>query len=188
MDIRVLLEKLDIRTRIAPCELEVLFEKIDSENKSKYEKEFTSLAQQRQSAINQWLMRTKSRNRLQETDEVLLEILVELYQKVENLERMLHNKAREYIKLDSEGVASFVGHNVLCMSKDCFKEQEYYYMRLFLPVFPQRYIGIFAKALHPRVVSIENLHHNDMSDFDSFVADMERLMILDSKSLGKKEE
>lgn len=188
MDIRALLEGLGVRTRIAPCELEVSFEKLDSENKSKYEKEFTSLAQQRQSAINQWLMRAKSRNRLQETDEVLLEILVELYQKVESIEQMLQNKTRQYVELDSEGVANYVGHNVLCMSKDCFKERENYYMRVFLPVFPERYIGMFAQAIHPRVVRIENLHHNDMSDFDSFVAEMERLMILDSKSLGKKEE
>lgn len=188
MDIRALLEILGIRTRIAPCELEVAFELVDSDNKEECEKEFMSLAQQRQSAINQWLLRAKSRNRLQDTDEVLLEILIGLYQKVENLEQLLHNKTKHYLELACEGIAHFVGHNVLCMTKASFKEGECYYIRVFLPIFPQRHIGIFAQAVHPQVVRIDRLHHNDVSDFDSFVAERERLAILDSKSLCKVKE
>ena len=188
MDIKGILEQCGIYTRIVPCELEVAFSKLDEANQATFNKEFVTLAQHRYGSIAQWLNKLKSKKATEDTDEVLLELLVELYQKVENIEQILLNKTTQYIPLAFEGIAHFVGHNVLCMPSNVFEEGEEYYLRIFLPIFPQRYIGIFASAIHKQIVKFERIHHKDTGHFDSFVVQMERLAILDSKRLQKMEE
>ncbi|WP_334085094.1 hypothetical protein [Helicobacter typhlonius] len=188
MDIKGILEQCGIYTRIVPCELEVAFSKLDESNKMACDREFVALSQYRYGSIMQWLNKNKSKNRTQDTDEVLLELLVELYQKVENIEQMLRNKTTQYLPLDFGGVADFVGHSVLCMPQDVFEEGAEYYMRIFLPVFPQRYIGIFGSAIHNRIIKFERMHYNDTGDFDNFVAQMERLSILNAKKIYTTEE
>lgn len=183
MDFKKLLEELGIQTRIAPCELEIDFSKVNEANEEQFRKEFITLAEQKQGVLNQWLNKLKSKNRMQETDEVLLELLIEIYKKIDHLEQILDQKTKTYIPLESQEMISHIGHSVLCMPKPTFDEQQAYYLRLFLPIFPQRYIGLFGLALHPQVMRIERIHTNDAGDFDSLVAERERLMILDSKSL-----
>ena len=187
MDIKNTLKQRGIETRIVPCELEVAFSEVSVDNEEILRKEYIALSQHRYGSIAQWLNKNKSKNRTEDTDEVLLELLIELYQKVENIEQMLLHKEARYIPLEYEGLANFVWHNVMCMPLDAFNEGQRYYLRIFLPIFPQRYVGIFARSVATRIVVFEQIHHNDLSDFDSFVAQMERLMILDSKSLSKEQ-
>ncbi|CAM3287426.1 hypothetical protein [Helicobacter labetoulli] len=184
MDIKEILQAHGIQTRIVPCELEVAFAKAE-ENLSAYKKEFVALSQHRYGSITQWLNKNKSKNRLEDTDEVLLELLVELYQKVENIEQILLNKSFAYVPLGAEGIANFVGHSVLCMPESVFERGQEYYLRIFLPAFPKRHIGIFAHSIDEKIVVFTQIHQGDVGDFDSFVAQMERLMILDSKSVVK---
>ena len=127
MDIKGILEQCGIYTRIVPCELEVAFSKLDEANQATFNKEFVTLAQHRYGSIAQWLNKLKSKKATEDTDEVLLELLVELYQKVENIEQILLNKTTQYIPLAFEGIAHFVGHNVLCMPSNVFEEGEEYY-------------------------------------------------------------
>ncbi|WP_230197917.1 hypothetical protein [Helicobacter cinaedi] len=184
MDIKGILQAQGIQTRIVPCEIEVAFAKAE-ENLEAYRKEFIALSQHRYGSITQWLNKNKSKNRLEDTDEVLLELLVELYQKVENIEQILLNKSFAYVSLSGEGIANFVGHSVLCMPENVFEKGQEYYLRIFLNAFPKRYVGIFAKAIDERIVVFTQIHQSDVVDFDSFVVQMERLMILDSKSALK---
>ncbi|STP09550.1 hypothetical protein [Helicobacter cinaedi] len=184
MDIKGILQAQGIQTRIVSCEIEVAFAKA-KENLEAYRKEFVALSQHRYGSITQWLNKNKSKNRLEDTDEVLLELLVELYQKVENIEQFLLNKSFAYVPLSGEGIANFVGHSVLCMPENVFEKGQEYYLRIFLNAFPKRYVGIFAKAIDERIVVFTQIHQSDVVDFDSFVAQMERLMILDSKSAMK---
>ena len=186
MDFKSILVQNGIQTRLVPCEIQIAFEQLNTRNEETFKKEYIALSQNRYGSITQWLNKIKSKNRTEDTDEVLLELLVELYQKVENIEQILNNRATQYLRLAGEGVAHFVGHNVLCTSSSIFEAGEKYYLRIFLPVFPQRYIGIFARAIAPQVLVFEQIGHNDLVDFDSFVVQMERLMILDSKSLSKE--
>lgn len=184
MDIKGILQAQGIQTRIVPCEIEVAFAKAE-ENLEAYRKEFIALSQHRYGSITQWLNKNKSKNRLEDTDEVLLELLVELYQKVENIEQILLNKSFAYVSLSGEGIANFVGHSVLCMPENVFEKGQEYYLRIFLNAFPKRYVGIFAKAIDERIVVFTQIYQGDVVDFDSFVVQMERLMILDSKSALK---
>lgn len=181
MDIKAILAENGIQTRIVPCELNVSFSKLTSDNVEILKKEYIALPQNRYGSIMQWLNKNKAKKRTEETDELLLELLVELYQKVENIERILQNKAIKYVVLDSEVIADSIGHSVLCTSSAAFEANEKYYLRVFLPIFPQRHVGIFARAITSQIVAFEQIQQNDLEDFDSFVAQMERLMILDSK-------
>lgn len=94
MDFKKLLEELGIQTRIAPCELEIDFSKVNEANKEQFRKEFIALAEQKQGVLNQWLNKLKSKNRMQETDEVLLELLIEIYKKIDRLEQILDQKPK----------------------------------------------------------------------------------------------
>ncbi|TLD97775.1 hypothetical protein LS71_003320 [Helicobacter jaachi] len=186
MDIKQILQAHNIHTRIVPAELQVSFSMLTAANEPVFKKEYVSLSQHRYGSITQWLNKNKSKNRTEDTDEVLLELLVELYQKVENIEQILYNRAKQYVPLEHECIADSIGHSVICVPSTAFTEGQKYYLRVFLPVFPQRYIGIFARAIDAQIVVFEHIHQSDMEDFDSFVAQMERSMILDSKSLPKE--
>ncbi|RDU59056.1 hypothetical protein [Helicobacter marmotae] len=184
MEIRDILMQHGVQTRIVPCELEIAFCALNAENEQACKKEYLSLSQHRYGSIAQWLNKNKSR--IEDTDEVLLELLMELYHKVEHIEQILLDKGTQYLPLPAEGVADFVGHGVVCMPQDVFENGQKYYLRIFLPIFPQRYIGVFAHAISPKIVLFRQIHHKDQVDFDSFVVQMERVMILDSKTSIKE--
>lgn len=189
MELKSRLEQLGIHTRLVPCELELAFSRLDSttpQNLEGFEREFRALARERGGSAQEWLNRNKSKNRLEDTDEVLLELLLELYRKVEHIEQILQDKTRRFEKLDSESVAHFVGHGVLCLDKPRLEVGSAYYVRVFLPLFPPRYVGVFARAVDRDIFHLERVHESDSSDFDSYVVECERAMIRDSKSLSKE--
>lgn len=185
MDIKAILESSGIHTRIVPCELEVSYSMLKHSDEELLKREFITLSQNRYGSITQWLNKNKSKNRTEETDEVLLELLIELYKKLEHIEQLLQNKAANLLTLESSVVANFIGHSIICVPEPCFTKDEDYYIRIFLPIFPQRHIGIFAKAIDEKILSFTQISHNDTSDFDSFVVQMERATILD-KHLERK--
>ena len=93
MDFKSILVQNGIQTRLVPCEIQIAFEQLNTSNEEMFKKEYIALSQNRYGSITQWLNKIKSKNRTEDTDEVLLELLVELYQKVENIEQILNNTA-----------------------------------------------------------------------------------------------
>lgn len=187
MELKSRLENLGIYTRVAPCDLEVAYARLDPSDTHRaecFEREFQTLAKERLGSVHEWLNRNRSKNRLEDTDEVLLELLVELYKKVEHIEQILQNKTRTFENLDSQGRANSIGHGVLCFALPCLQVGEEYYLRVFLPLFPPRYVGVFARAVSEDIVRLERIHKADITDFDSYVVECERAMIRGSKSLG----
>ena len=111
-----------------------------------------------------------------------------MYKKIENLERAIKNEERALPPLANTAKLAFVGHSVLCLKDEQkFDNLGDIYVRMFLPIFPERDIGIFAKVIHPQIAHIQKLHLRDTRGFDSFVVECERAMILDAKSNEVKE-
>lgn len=181
MDFKQILNNANIQTRLVACTLNAELSKCTESNKAELEKEFAFLSQKRLDSITQWLNKMKSKAKTQDSDEVVLEMLSAIYQKLEALERKIDNKQEQHLKLESSVNLSFIGHSVLCFASSILEEQQTYYVRMLLPVFPERYIGVFGIAIHSQILHIKQIHSSDLSDFDGFVAQMDRIGILDSK-------
>ena len=185
MEYKALLESLGIQTRLGKCSLSVAYEHINEQRAQSYEEEFAALAGFEQSPMLKWIKTMHSKNTLSEAGMVIVEILTEMYKKLDKLERLLTHKEENLLPLACEGRLAFVGHNALCLGAgQSFGEiGSRIYARVFVPLFPERIVGIFAKVLHPQIAQIEHIHIKNRTYFDTFVAECERSMILDAKSL-----
>lgn len=192
MDYKVLLESLGISTRLGRCHLHLAYEYIQAQKISLYEEEFSTLAIFSEAPILKWIKTMHSKSALGEENVVIIEILTEMYKKLERLEQILTHKEQELLPLAHKAKLRFVGHDALCLDEDQsfgdYKGENAIYVRMFVPFFPERTLGIFARVLHPQVAKIEHIHIKNRTYFDTFVAECERGMILDTKSLQQKTE
>ena len=75
--------------RLIPAPLDLMFSPCE-ENEA-YEREYQQLSGADDDAIGQWLKIAKARGDTQETDSVLLQLIVELHRKIDNLERLINS-------------------------------------------------------------------------------------------------
>lgn len=187
MDYKSLLESLGIQTRLGRCHLKLAYEYVEEQKSHLYEEEFFSLAAFSETPMLKWIKTMHSKSALSEENMIIVEILTEMYKKLDKLERILTHQDQNLLPLSHEARLGFVGHDALCLDeRQSFGEivgQGMIYARVFVPLFPERIVGIFAKVLHPQIAKIEHIHIKNRTYFDTFVADCERSMILDTKSL-----
>lgn len=187
MDYKALLESLGIHTRLGRCHLKLAYEYVEEHKAHLYEGEFFSLATFSDTPMLKWIKTMHSKSSLSEENMIIVEILTEMYKKLERLERILTHQDQNLLPLANEARLGFVGHDALCLDEGQsfgdFAQHSKIYARVFVPLFPERIVGIFAKVLHPQIAQIEHIHIKNRTYFDTFVADCERSMILDTKSL-----
>lgn len=187
MEYKALLESLGIQTRLGKCSLNLAYEYIDEQCVHMYEEDFAALAAFSETPMLKWIKTMHSKNTLSEEGVIIVEILTEMYKKIDRLERILTHQDENLLPLAHEARLRFVGHDALCLGEEqSFGEmigQGRIYARMFVPLFPERIVGIFAKVLHPQIAKIEHIHIKNRTYFDTFVAECERSMILDAKSL-----
>lgn len=183
MDYKQLLEDFGIHTRLGVCSLQLHYDYVTTDNKPKFEAEFSTLARSNDTPISRSI--NTLRSKLEENEEIIFNLLVEIYKKLNSIENMLKQDANPLLPLEHQVSLAFIGHEVLCVHTDsAYIRTGEIYARLLLPTTPERYIGIFAQVLHPQVAQIKHLHIRDSQCFDSFVVECERTMILDKKSLS----
>ena len=187
-DFKQMLQTFDIQTRLGSTHTQITYEFVNETNIKAFQDEFSALANLSETPMMKWIHSRGAKGKLDSGEEVLFEILGEMYKKIENLERLIKKEERTLPPLANIAKLGFVGHNVLCL-KDGHKFDNMgdIYVRMFLPIFPERDIGIFAKVIHSQIAHIQKLHLRDTRGFDSFVVECERAMILDAKSNEIKE-
>ena len=174
---------LDIRFVKAP--LVIRFEKI-GQNRDFFEKEFNSLSEFEEDAVGQWLKLAKAKGETENSDPVLLTLIVELHKKVDQLSALIKDETREFISLSGYGLIDSIGFENILLESDLFEEGEEYYCRIEMPVFPKREMPIFMKAVSSLVGKIQLIHDKDLKDWSSYVASRERIMIRELKAKGQK--
>jgi hypothetical protein len=151
------------------------------EESSQFEREYQQLSESDSDAIGQWLRLQRAKGDFEDTDEVLLNLIVELHRKVDRLEKVIRNSEKELISLANRKHIESVGFHHFELREDFLKEGELYYGRIEMETYPERDIAIFFRAIDSRLAEIERIHNRDDRDWSSYVRARERIMIREKK-------
>lgn len=145
-------------------------------------KEFSKLTQSDDDPIGEWLriMRAKKGN-LDNENTIVLELLVEIYRKLETLEQKVEKNTKTYLPLDNSSVISTIGHGCFMIDNNQLEENILYYGRVELPTFPTRIVPIYFTYSNS-LAKIEKIHARDEIEWDGYVASKERALIRIIKS------
>lgn len=175
-----------IKSRLIETSLKIEFDKAQN-NSEIFAREFTRLTQSDEDPIGEWLRLTKAKKGNLEGDSVIiLELLVEIYRKIESLERTLSSIKKEYAPLTQKGEITTIGHSCFVVGNMLLEENTLYYGRIELPTFPTRIIPIYF-VYHSELAWVEQIHGRDESEWDSYVASKERALIRTLKQ-NKRDE
>jgi len=163
--------------RLIPAFIEFEF----SEYKDLFKEEFDKLGSESEDPIGQYIKLAKARGETKETDPVLLELLIALHRKVDELAAYVKNEIKEYIKLDHKTEIDKIGFEYFEIKEDLFKKGKKYYGRMDLPVFPPRVVPVVFEAESEKLAKILLMHDRDIKDYNAFIMARERAIIREMK-------
>lgn len=172
------------KSRLIDTSLKVEFDKVHN-NADEFAKEFSKLTQSDEDPIGEWLRLTKAKNgNLSGESMILLELMVEIYRKVESLEKSVNAIKKEYAPLQYKGEINTIGHSCFKIQNMNLEENVLYYGRVELPTFPSRIIPIYF-IYQENLLWVEQIHSRDEAEWDSYVASKERALI---RTIRQKKE
>lgn len=166
--------------RIISAPLKIDFGKVGADE-SLFKAEFDRLSENNDDPISAWIRNIRSRGRVVDESEPILQLLIELHRKIDSLSAQINNESKSYLTLESTAVLQSIGHNVLIFGEDLLEVGAKYYARLDIAVFPVRKIPLFFNALDSKNAEICLMHGRDEVDFDSYIAARERTLIRENK-------
>ncbi len=169
--------------RIISAPLKIDFGKVEA-NESLFKAEFDRLSENNDDPISAWIRNIRSRGRVVDENEPILQLLIELHRKIDSLSAQINNESKDYLTLESTAVLESIGHNVLIFGDDLLDAGAKYYARLDIAVFPVRKIPLFFNAVDSKNAEIYLMHGRDEVDFDSYIAARERSIIRENKVKG----
>jgi len=162
--------------RLIPAPFEIEFDK-QSTNAEAFEREFQSLSESDDDPIGQWLKLAKARGETSETDPVLLNLIVELHRKIDNLEAFLKNETPKRVPLAYKAAIESIGFEHFKLQEPLLEAQTLYYGRIAMPVHPKRDVPIYFVALDNSVAHIQRMHERDIKEWNGYVTARERVLI-----------
>lgn len=147
----------------------------------KFKEEFDILGSESDDPIGQYIKTAKARGETGETDKVLLELLIALHRKVDELSAFVKNEKKEYLPLASISEITEIGFDHFKLKEPIFSQGENYYGRIDLPVFPTRKVPVYFKAVSDDLAEIVLMHDRDIKDYNSFLMARERAIIRELK-------
>ncbi len=173
--------------RFVPAPLKINFSEI-GEDDEKYKREFDKLVSSDEDSVGQWLKLAKARGETSESDQVVLNLVVELHRKIDDLTAFIKDEKPIYLDLDYEKDVESIGFEHFKLVDGGLKLDVRYYGRILMPVFPKREFPIFFKALDENIAQVVLMHEPDVKDWSSYMSARERVMIREAKALkdGKK--
>lgn len=150
-------------------------------NEDRFEEEFASLGEIDDDPIGHWLRMAKARGETKDSDMLVVNLIVELYRKVDELSKLIKGEEERLIELDSVAKLTTLGHRVFGVEGELFKKGAEYYARVNIPVFPRRTIPIFFNALNLSRGVITRIHERDERDIDGYIVARERTLIREQR-------
>lgn len=169
--------------RLIPAPISISFSQSRLEDEY-YEREYQALSGADDDPIGQWLKLAKSKGDTQETDKVLLQLMVEMHRKIDHLEKLIQNEVPQRLSLTSESMIESIGFDIFKLEEDMFETGQTYYGRLSMPVYPKRDVAVFFEALSSRQGKIKRIHERDQIEWNAYVTARERIMIREMKGLS----
>lgn len=171
--------------RIINAPLNIEFSRIDGDSsEAQFKSEFDRLSENNDDPISAWIRTLRSRGRVVDENEPILQLLIELHRKIDALSAQINNESKNYLALKSRAVLKSIGHNVLIFGEDALEMGAKYYARLDIAVFPIRKIPLFFNAKDAKTAEICLMHSRDEIDFDGYIAARERSIIRENKIKG----
>lgn len=166
--------------RLIPAPLNITFSEV-SQNSELYEREFQQLSAADDDAIGQWIKLAKAKGDTQETDKVLLQLIVELHRKIDNLERLIKEEEAERLELSYQSDIQSIGFEHFELKEPLFETSKEYYGRIMMPVYPKRDVPLFFEAISTTQAQILKMHDRDITEWNAYVTARERIMIRQMK-------
>ena len=163
--------------RLIPAFIEFAF----SEFEDKYKEEFDKLGSESDDPIGQYIKLAKARGETKDTDPVLLELLIALHRKVDELSAYIKNEKKELLKLNTKIEIEKIGFEYFQIKENLFEKDKKYYGRMALAVFPPRDVPVIFKAESKNLAKIILMHERDIKDYNAFIMARERAIIREMK-------
>ncbi len=169
--------------RLVNACLTLFFEEGVYKEEQRFTHEYEELSVLNDDALGAWLKSSKTRKEVQESDPVLLALIIELHRKVDMLTRMVEQKEQPlHLPLRGKATIHAVGYDgYFECDVPVLQTERSYYGRFTLPSFPKRVTPLFFQALSPTLAKITTMHHEDEREWDTYVASCERAMIREMK-------
>jgi len=165
--------------RLIPTPLHINFE----EDKEEFKKEFDKLGAEIDDPIGQYIKLAKAKGETKETDKVLLELIVALHRKVDELTNLIQHKEKKLIPLKYSEEITHIGYEHFKLKNPILQPNQKYYGRLDIQFFPERDVPLYFIAVDKQIAEIIIMHDRDIKDYNAFVAARERALIREQKGL-----
>ncbi|WP_263832294.1 hypothetical protein [Sulfurospirillum oryzae] len=166
--------------RFVTAFLKIAYEPSSLENTT-FIQEYYSLLQLNDDPLGLWLKSSKIRKESEQSDQVLLTLLVDLHRKIDKLTHLMTSEAPLHIPLSCEGMLKSIGHGYIEFDSNVLQVSETYYARIDMPTFPRRQIPLFFEAISESVGKIVMMHEDDEKDWSGYMVACERAMIRQMK-------
>ena len=166
--------------RLVQAPISLVFSQADI-NTEMFEREYHQLSESEDNAINQWLKLAKARGETSDTDPVLLNLVVELHNKIDALEQFIRNEEPARISLTVEAHIDAIGFEYFSLSEALLEVGVEYYGRVEMPVHPKRDVGIFFKAQSETLANIVRIHDRDEKEWGAYMTARERVLIREAR-------
>jgi hypothetical protein len=151
-------------------------------NEEGFEREYNTLSESDDDPISQWLKLARAKGETSNSDQVLLNLVVELHRKIDSLEKFLKNEKPNRVSLVNSSMIESIGFGYFKLKNDDLQEAKEYYGRIDMPVHPRRDIAVFFKAESSNLCKIIRMHERDEKEWNSYVVARERVMIREMRS------
>jgi len=162
--------------RLVKAPISLVFSEV-GESKELFEREYHQLSESDDNPINQWLKLAKARGETADTDPVLLNLVVELHNKIDALEMFLKDEVPQRVSLLYQAEIDSIGFEHFNLSQELLEEGVEYYGRIEMPVHPKRDVGVFFKAQSQTLAYITKIHERDEKEWSAYMTARERVLI-----------
>jgi len=166
--------------RLVEAPISLSFDEILDDNEE-YEREYHQMSESDDDPIAQWLKLAKARGDTQDSDPVLLSLLIELHRKIDSLEALIKNEKPNRVDLKLSEDVRRIGFMHFELKNAVLKKGKNYYGRVEMPTYPSRDIGIFFSAEDDSLAKITRIHQRDEKEWGSYVTARERVMIREKR-------
>jgi len=166
--------------RLVKAPISLLFSEATAQREL-FEREYQQLSDSDDNPINQWLKLAKARGETSDTDPVLLQLVVELHNKIDALEMFLKNETPKRVSLTVEAHIDSIGFEHFNLSDELLEEGKEYYGRIEMPVHPKRDVGVFFIAQSKTLAKIVKIHERDEKEWSAYMTARERILIREAR-------
>jgi hypothetical protein len=160
--------------------ISITFDK-EFKQRDAYKREFDLLEQHEDDPVGHWLRVAKAKGEAKDTDKLLLELIVEMHRKIDQLSQEITGKAKKFISLEFDKPIVSIDYEHFKLKDEILEVDVVYYGRITMPTFPRRDIPVYFKAIDKSIANIKLMHQRDRDEWDAYVAARQRSAIREAK-------